>query len=198
MTHSLSGQVNEAAEVIYGMVDPEADLIFGAVIDSGLDQDVSITLIATGFGVGAFTGSSSAPFLDQKLPAIQSSQVKLDRFMHLSPLANDFWWIAVTGRKALCQLLFDLLVCMGGRKLNAEMSLCELLLMSLRKRGNREIVLELALSLQAASEAEQCSGGQHTSISEKETKQELTLSESQHLVQRLQSHVKIQRMTLLL
>ena len=76
----LCGQVNEAAEVIYGMVDPEADLIFGAVIDSGLDQDVSITLIATGFGVGAFTGSSSAAFLDQKLPAIQPSQLKIDRY----------------------------------------------------------------------------------------------------------------------
>ena len=71
--------MNEAAEVIYGMVDPEADLIFGAVIDSALDQDVSITLIATGFGVGAFTGSTSAPYLDQKLPAIQPSQLKLDR-----------------------------------------------------------------------------------------------------------------------
>lgn len=66
--------------MIYGMVDPEADLIFGAVIDSGLDQDVSITLIATGFGVGAFTGSSSAPYLDAKLPALQPSQLKLDRY----------------------------------------------------------------------------------------------------------------------
>lgn len=72
-------QVNEAAEVIYEMVDPDADLIFGAVVDSGLDQDVSITLIATGFGVGAFTGSSSAPFLNQKLPAVQPSQLQTDR-----------------------------------------------------------------------------------------------------------------------
>ena len=73
------------------MVDPEAELIFGAVIDSGLDQDVSITLIATGFGVGAFTGSSSAPFLDQKLPAIQPSQLKIDRYR----LSLLFWALII-------------------------------------------------------------------------------------------------------
>ena len=63
------------------MVDPNADLIFGAVVDSGLQQDVSITLIATGFGVGAFSESSSAPFLDQKaLPTSQPSQLIPERW----------------------------------------------------------------------------------------------------------------------
>jgi cell division protein FtsZ len=46
-------EVNEAAEIIYEMVDPDANLIFGAVVDNSLGDDVSITLIATGFnGVG--------------------------------------------------------------------------------------------------------------------------------------------------
>ena len=45
-------QVNEAAEVIYDLVDPSANLIFGAVVDPRLGQEVSITLIATGFGTG--------------------------------------------------------------------------------------------------------------------------------------------------
>ncbi|GMH35536.1 hypothetical protein BSKO_03404 [Bryopsis sp. KO-2023] len=43
-------EVNEAAEIIYDLVDPSANLIFGAVVDRSLQQEVSITLIATGFG----------------------------------------------------------------------------------------------------------------------------------------------------
>lgn len=43
-------EVNEAAEIIYDLVDPAANLIFGAVIDPRLTQEVQITLIATGFG----------------------------------------------------------------------------------------------------------------------------------------------------
>ncbi|CAL9124809.1 unnamed protein product [Musa acuminata var. zebrina] len=42
-------EVNAAAEVIYDLVDPGANLIFGAVIDQSLCGQVSITLIATGF-----------------------------------------------------------------------------------------------------------------------------------------------------
>lgn len=45
-------EVNEAAEIIYDLVDPNANLIFGAVVDQSLGQEVSITLIATGFGSG--------------------------------------------------------------------------------------------------------------------------------------------------
>ena len=45
-------EVNEAAEVIFDLVDPNANLIFGAVVDANALQpgEVSITLIATGFG----------------------------------------------------------------------------------------------------------------------------------------------------
>ncbi|KAA8544240.1 hypothetical protein F0562_022252 [Nyssa sinensis] len=42
-------EVNAAAEVIYDLVDPNANLILGAVIDQSLSSQVSITLIATGF-----------------------------------------------------------------------------------------------------------------------------------------------------
>ncbi|KAL3140835.1 Cell division protein FtsZ [Trebouxia sp. C0010 RCD-2024] len=45
-------EVNEAAEIIYDLVDQNANLIFGAVVDPKLGQEVSITLIATGFGSG--------------------------------------------------------------------------------------------------------------------------------------------------
>lgn len=38
-------QVNAAAEVIYDLVDPSANLIFGAVIDQSLSGQVSILLL---------------------------------------------------------------------------------------------------------------------------------------------------------
>lgn len=41
-------EVNTAAELIQRSVDPEANIIFGAVIDDSLDEDIVITVIATG------------------------------------------------------------------------------------------------------------------------------------------------------
>lgn len=42
-------EINEAAEIIAQAVDPEANIIFGAVIDETLNDEVRITVIATGF-----------------------------------------------------------------------------------------------------------------------------------------------------
>lgn len=42
-------EVNTAAELVQRNVDPEANIIFGAVIDESLDEDIVITVIATGF-----------------------------------------------------------------------------------------------------------------------------------------------------
>jgi cell division protein FtsZ len=42
-------EVNEAAEIIKKAVDPEANIIFGVAHDERLDNEVRITLIATGF-----------------------------------------------------------------------------------------------------------------------------------------------------
>jgi cell division protein FtsZ len=44
-------EINEAADVIAQAADPEANIIFGAVIDPKLDNEVKITVIATGFDV---------------------------------------------------------------------------------------------------------------------------------------------------
>src|ERR687886_1428316 len=43
-------EVNEAAEVVTGAADQNANVIFGAVIDEGLGDEVRVTVIATGFG----------------------------------------------------------------------------------------------------------------------------------------------------
>jgi cell division protein FtsZ len=44
-------EINEAADVVASSADPEANIIFGAVIDPRLDNEVKITVIATGFDV---------------------------------------------------------------------------------------------------------------------------------------------------
>src|ERR671916_523591 len=43
-------EVNEAAEVVTGAADQNANVIFGAVIDQGARDEVRVTVIATGFG----------------------------------------------------------------------------------------------------------------------------------------------------
>ena len=45
-------EVNTAAETIYEVVDPNANIIFGAVIDDRLQGEMRITVIATGFTKG--------------------------------------------------------------------------------------------------------------------------------------------------
>src|SRR5918911_791305 len=42
-------EINEAAEVVAQAADPEANIIFGAVIDPKLENEIKITVIATGF-----------------------------------------------------------------------------------------------------------------------------------------------------
>ena len=42
-------EVNEAASVIHEVAHPEANIIFGAVIDDELGDEIRITVIAAGF-----------------------------------------------------------------------------------------------------------------------------------------------------
>jgi cell division protein FtsZ len=42
-------EVNEAAEIIQAAADPNANIIFGAVIDESMGEDVRVTVIGTGF-----------------------------------------------------------------------------------------------------------------------------------------------------
>lgn len=47
-------EVNEASEIIAAAADPEANIIFGAVIDEHLKEEVRVTVIATGFEQTSF------------------------------------------------------------------------------------------------------------------------------------------------
>jgi cell division protein FtsZ len=53
-------EVNEAAEVIKQAVDPDANIIFGVANDPSMDNEVKITLVATGF-----TSKAGSPAADQ-------------------------------------------------------------------------------------------------------------------------------------
>ncbi|WP_028544979.1 cell division protein FtsZ [Paenibacillus taiwanensis] len=42
-------EVNEAAEIVTAASDPEVNMIFGAIIDENMKDDIKVTVIATGF-----------------------------------------------------------------------------------------------------------------------------------------------------
>lgn len=42
-------EINEAAEIVQDAADPDANIIFGAVIDENIKDEIRITVIATGF-----------------------------------------------------------------------------------------------------------------------------------------------------
>jgi len=67
-------EVNEAAEIIRETAHPEANIIFGAVIDEALEDEVRITVVATGF-------DSSAPQAQpqKQAAAPQSTTRKIER-----------------------------------------------------------------------------------------------------------------------
>ncbi len=48
-------EVNEAAKAVAAAAHPEANIIFGAMVDEKLDDQVWVTVVATGFGPGSAT-----------------------------------------------------------------------------------------------------------------------------------------------
>jgi cell division protein FtsZ len=52
-------EINEAASQVREAVSPDADIIFGAVVDENMQDDLIITIIASRFEQDAFQGRSS-------------------------------------------------------------------------------------------------------------------------------------------
>jgi cell division protein FtsZ len=68
-------EVNEAAEVVTGAADQNANVIFGAVIDDSIGGDVQVTVIATGFGgQGRRRRRREAPAMDRPAPAAAAAE----------------------------------------------------------------------------------------------------------------------------
>ncbi|HSE02706.1 MAG TPA: cell division protein FtsZ [Methylomirabilota bacterium] len=68
-------EVNEAAEVIKEAADPEANIIFGTVIDDRMRDEVKVTVIATGFDA---TRKSKTPMRTAATEAAASLGSSLD------------------------------------------------------------------------------------------------------------------------
>jgi cell division protein FtsZ len=60
-------EVSEASSIIHEAADPEANIIFGAVLDETMKSEVKITVIATGFdrshqmAAAATAGAAATP-----------------------------------------------------------------------------------------------------------------------------------------
>jgi cell division protein FtsZ len=75
-------EVNEAASIIRETAHPDVNLIFGAVIDESLEEEVSITVIATGFEGDEPPSSSSGRAQNNRQVEAQDlfgNQVTADR-----------------------------------------------------------------------------------------------------------------------
>jgi cell division protein FtsZ len=62
--------VNRAARVIYDNVHEDANVIFGALVDDNIENEVSITVLATGFNSreSPFSSSSSSGRTGSDIP----------------------------------------------------------------------------------------------------------------------------------
>ena len=82
-------EVNEAATLIQDEADEEANVIFGTVINESMGEDLSITVIATGFG------QTESAVQDSRPPALSSVKGGLRtpagprKVVHLGTLVDD-------------------------------------------------------------------------------------------------------------
>lgn len=65
-------EVNEAMSIIHDAADPDANIIFGAVLDERLTNEMKITVIATGFDKAAAITEPSRPFVVQQTAAAEA------------------------------------------------------------------------------------------------------------------------------
>ncbi len=77
-------EVNEAAEIVYDAVDPEANIIFGSVIDDKLHGEIQITLIATGFELDQ-GNQNNVKSQEETYTGVQSP---FESFMRRSPVPS--------------------------------------------------------------------------------------------------------------
>ena len=78
-------EVNEAAEVIHGVAHPDANIIFGTVIDDEMGDEVRVTVIAAGFDRWDEKAGREAP----RAAPERTGEVPATRPMRASDLFND-------------------------------------------------------------------------------------------------------------
>ena len=79
-------EINEALELVQKSVDPDANIIFGAVIDENLQDELVITVIATGFGRTGFEGVNIESIINR---TVENSLNNVAARQNVMP-ANDY------------------------------------------------------------------------------------------------------------
>ena len=79
----MLNEVNEAAVLVQGIIDPSANIIFGATIDETMTDEVKITVIATGFSAN----SDNEEKVVEIKPAIRFNEKPVDN--SLPPLLRE-------------------------------------------------------------------------------------------------------------
>jgi cell division protein FtsZ len=78
----LLHEVSEASNIIHDAADPEANIIFGAVLDESMKGEVKITVIATGFDKrpeAAMAATASASIVGR--PSISTPDLEIPAFL---------------------------------------------------------------------------------------------------------------------
>src|SRR5215471_4548045 len=79
-------EVNEAASMIQEEAHEDANIIFGAVIDETMTEDIRITVIATGFGE---VKEESKP-VQSAVTSMSTAAPKNKKIVHLGTIVDDF------------------------------------------------------------------------------------------------------------
>lgn len=76
-------EINEATTLVYDSADPEANIIFGAVIDERIKDEIRVTIIATGFEESRARDEAAAAAGRERLasPTGMSLRTKLESIM---------------------------------------------------------------------------------------------------------------------
>lgn len=84
-------EIDQAAKTITDAVDPDANIIFGAVLDETLDDEIKITVVATGFepkkkdapkqqpyGFTSYASGTRTPFINERPTEVVEEAEELD------------------------------------------------------------------------------------------------------------------------
>jgi cell division protein FtsZ len=75
-------EVNNAADIIRGAVDPDANVIFGVVLDPNMGNEVRLTLIATGFATEqVLSGGARDKEINSLLKGLKDDELDVPSFM---------------------------------------------------------------------------------------------------------------------
>jgi len=82
-------EVNEAAEIVIAASDPEVNMIFGAIIDDSLKDEIKVTVIATGFEHKGPTRRPMTPAAPQVQAETASSPNEVRPAGNIRPFGNQ-------------------------------------------------------------------------------------------------------------